>query len=159
MTSAELFQSIQYSGFSSALGEAPLIYGVLAQLFHIAGFLFILTSSLLISLSVLSHNFFNLSPGDLQSRSRALVYTGLLLLALSGLFMLLPSAAIYEPNPVFWLKMKLLIAALGVHFLLLIPVLRKQREKTIMAKAIAIISLLLWFSVAAAGRAIGFFAA
>lgn len=159
MSSAELFQSIQASEFSSALGRAPLVYGVFAQLFHIAGLLFILTPSLLISFRLLGNNFLHASASDLRLGSRTLVLTGLLFTILSGLFMLLPSAALYEPNPVFWLKMKLFIAALGVHFLFLTPMLQESREKTFLAKAIAIFSLLLWFAVGAAGRAIGFFAA
>ncbi|MET0357109.1 MAG: DUF6644 family protein, partial [Cellvibrio sp.] len=115
--------------------------------------------SLLISFRLLGNNFLNISAFELRIRSRALVLTGLVFLTLSGLFMLLPSAALYEPNPVFWLKMKLFIAALGVHFLLLTPMLQESRDKTFLAKAIALSSLLLWFAVGAAGRAIGFFAA
>lgn len=159
MTSSELFQLIQYSEFASALGRAPLVYGVVAQLFHIAGFLFILTPGLLVCFHILGNNFLQVSVLELQAKSRFLVLTGLLFLVLSGLFMLLPSAAIYHPNPVFWLKMKLLVAALAVHFLLLVPLVRSSKGETVLAKLLAVASLLLWFSVAAAGRAIGFFAA
>ena len=159
MTTADFFHWVQNSEFATELGQAPLFFGTIAQLFHIAGFLLILTSSVLISLRVLGNNFIGITTIELKEKSQPAVLLGLLFVVVSGVFMLLPSAALYEPNPAFWLKMKLLIAALISHFLVLGTALRTVNFFGLVAKLIALVNLLLWFSVAVAGRAIGFFAA
>ena len=159
MTTAEFFHWIQNTEFATQLGQAPLIYGTVAQLIHITGFLLILTSSLLISLRVLGSNFTDFTALELKKKSQPAVLIGLLFVVVSGAFMLLPSAELYEPNPAFWLKMKLLVAALVSHFLVLGVLLGKVNFSCLVSQLMALVNLLLWLSVAVAGRAIGFFAA
>ena len=87
------------------------------------------------------------------------MFAGLVLLLFSGLFMLLPSASLYEPNPAFNLKIKLLLLALLAHYTLLGRIAQDAWATRWHAKIIAIFLLVLWFSVGMAGRAIGFMAA
>lgn len=154
-----MFQAIQNSSFAIALGQAPLVFGIVAQLFHIAGLILLLTSILLVNLRLLGVGLIHFSAAQLAAYTRPFVLTGLAFLVLSGLFMLIPSAALYEPNPAFWFKMKLFIAALIIQYSLYRKVAAAENPRRWLAIITAIISLLLWFGVGLAGRAIGFVAA
>lgn len=157
MTTEALFQSIQNSGFAVALGQAHLIFGIFAQLFHIASL--VLTSILLVNLRLLGLGLTHFSAPQLANYTKPFVVTGLVFLVVSGLFMLIPSAALYEPNPAFWFKMKLFVVALIIQYSLYRKVAATENPRPWLAVLTASISLLLWFSVGLAGRAIGFVAA
>jgi len=159
VTIQELFQTIQNSDVAVVLGQAPLIFGIFAQLFHISGLVLLLTSILLVNLRLLGVGLTYFSAPQLARYTKPFVFTGLAFLVLSGLFMLAPSAALYEPNPAFWLKLKLFAAALVIQFTLYRAVTATETPNRLLAIATAIISLLLWFGVGLAGRAIGFVAA
>lgn len=159
MGTQELFHLIQNSDIAIALGQAPLFFGILAQLFHISGLVLLLTSILLVNLRLLGVGFTYFSAPQLARYTKPFVFIGLGFLVLSGVFMLAPSAALYEPNPAFWLKLKLFAVALVIQFTLYRAVTRTDNPKRWLATITAILSLLLWFSVGLAGRAIGFVAA
>lgn len=159
MNTHEIFQAVQNSEFAISLGQAHLLFGIFAQLFHISGLVLLLTSILLVNLRLLGTGLTHFSAPQLEKYTRPFVITGLVLLVLSGVFMLIPSAALYEPNPAFWLKMKLLVVALVIQYSLYRKVASIENPHRALAIVTAIISLLLWFSVGLAGRAIGFVAA
>jgi hypothetical protein len=159
MTTQIFFQAIQNSGVAVALGQAHLVFGIFAQLFHIAGLVLLLTSILLVNLRLLGVGLTYFSAPELANYTRPFVFTGLIFLLLSGLFMLIPSAALYEPNPAFWLKMKLLVAALIIQYSVYKNVTTTGTPAPWLATVTAIVSLVLWFAVGLAGRAIGFVAA
>lgn len=159
MTTQELFQAVQNSDIAIALGQAHIFFGILAQLFHISGLVLLLTSILLVNLRLLGVGLTYFSAPQLAQYTKPFVLTGLVFLILSGVFMLAPSAALYEPNPAFWIKLKLFAVALVIQFTLYRAVTRTETPNRFLAITTAIISLLLWFSVGLAGRAIGFVAA
>jgi hypothetical protein len=159
MTTQIFFQAIQNSGVAVALGQAHLVFGIFAQLFHIAGLVLLLTSILLVNLRLLGVGLTYFSAPELANYTRPFVFIGLIFLLLSGLFMLIPSAALYEPNPAFWLKMKLLVAALIIQYSVYKNVTTTETPAPWLATVTAIVSLVLWFAVGLAGRAIGFVAA
>jgi len=156
MSTQSLFQSLQNSALGSSIGKLDPLVGALAQLFHIAGLLLILTSIVLVNLRLLGVGLRNQSLPQLVKATTPLVWYGLGLLVLSGLFIFLPSAAIYYPNPAFWAKFLLLSLALLIQITLYRKVTSVEYPKRGLATATAIISLTLWFSVAFAGRAIGY---
>lgn len=159
MNTHEIFQAIQNSEFAISLGQAHLLFGIFAQLFHISGLVLLLTSILLVNLRLLGVGLTHFSAPQLAHYTKPFVVTGLIFLVLSGLFMLIPSAALYEPNPAFWLKMKLFVVALIIQYSLYRKVSSQEKPNPVLAIATATISLLLWFGVGLAGRAIGFVAA
>ncbi len=159
MNTQIIFQAIQNSSLAVALGQAHLVFGIFAQLFHIAGLVLLLTSILVVNLRLLGVGLTYFSAPELANYTRPFVFTGLIFLLLSGLFMLIPSAALYEPNPAFWLKVKLLVAALIVQHSVYKKVTTAEAPAPWLAAITAIVSLVLWFAVGLAGRAIGFVAA
>ncbi|MBC6905167.1 hypothetical protein DWB84_06795 [Saccharophagus sp. K07] len=159
MTTIDLFKAVQGSDIAIAFGNAPLVFGIAAQLFHISGIVLILTPTLLVALRIAGTGLVDYSAAQLERKSRVYVATGLLFVVFSGLFMLIPSATLYQPNPAFQLKLILLPVALAFHYGFLARIAKEEFSQKWLAKIIALFMALLWFAVGMAGRAIGFLAA
>jgi hypothetical protein len=132
---------------------------VLAQMFHIAGLILILAPLLIVNLRLLGAGLTNQPVAQLVKATNPLIWTGFVFITLSGLFMFSPSAALYYPNPAFWLKFQLLGLALILQFTLYRKITRTETPNRVFAIVTAVASLTLWFGVAIAGRAIGYVAA
>ena len=159
MDTHSLFQLLQDSDFAVGIGQMNIVFGIFAQLFHIAGLVLLLTSVLLVNLRLLGTGLTQFSAAELDRASRPYFLLGLGFLILSGLFMFVPSAALYEPNPAFWLKLKILVLAVLLHFTWHRKVAAAEKPGKWLATGAAVASLFLWFGVGLAGRAIGFVAA
>ncbi len=156
MSTQAFFHSLQNGALGISIGKLDPLFGALAQLFHIAGFLLILTAILIVNLRLFGVGLRNQSVPQLVKATNPLILYGLGFLAISGLFILLPSADIYYPNPAFWAKALLLSLALIVQFTLYRKVTASESPNRTLASTTAVLSLTLWFGVAFAGRAIGF---
>ena len=159
MSTESLFQAVQNSELSIALGHANHLYGALAQLFHITGLILILAPILIVNFRLLNLGLVNQPVQLLVKATNPLIWFGLLSISLSGLFMFAPSAALYYPNPAFWWKFKLLALALIVQFTLYRKITAANNPNPWLAKLTAVVSLSLWFGVAISGRIIGYVAA
>ena len=159
MSTQDVFLALQNSDLGIGIGQANHLFGIGAQLFHITGLIFILSSILLVNLRLLGVGLINQPVGLLVKKTNPLIWTGLVLIILSGFFMFAPSAGLYYPNPAFWLKFKLFAVALIIQFTLYKKVTDTETPNQLLSKSVAIISIVLWFSVGLAGRAIGFVAA
>jgi hypothetical protein len=157
MSTLELFKAIQTSGFSRLIGSQDHFFCATAQLFHIAGLILLLASIVLVSLRLLGIGLPNQSLPQLAKSTKWLVWTGLGLLTASGIVIFVPAATNYVPNTFFWSKFILLAAALLLHFTLYHKITASENPNPLIAKTTAVLSLTLWFSVAFAGRFIGFF--
>lgn len=156
MTTEAFFNELQTNQVSLYISQLNAFAGAIAQLFHILGFLLILTAVLIVNLRLIGLGLRKQPIPYLAKVTNPLILAGLVLVAISGLFILLPSASLYYPNPAFWLKFYLLAAVLVVHFTLTRLVTRKEQPNPVLAISAAVVSLTLWFGVAFAGRAIGF---
>lgn len=159
MSTQHFFQALQNSELAISIGQSNHLYGVLAQLFHITGLILILAPLLLVNLRLLGTGLTNQSVKNLVKATNPLIWLGLVFISLSGLFMFAPSAALYYPNPAFWLKFQMLGIALVLQFTLYKKVTATETPNRALAVITAIASLTLWFGVGIAGRAIGFVAA
>ena len=84
---------------------------------------------------------------------------GVVIMLLSGFLMVANGPVRYYYNPAFRIKMILFVLALFFHFALQIAVARQaagQEKSSVWLKMGAAFSLLLWFSIGLAGRAIGY---
>jgi hypothetical protein len=102
---------------------------------------------------------------DTQPASRVarellpLTGAGVIVMVLSGLLLVANGPVRYYYNPAFRLKMILFVLALVFHFALQIVVARKAcvpEKSSLWLRMGAAFSLLLWFSIGLAGRAIGY---
>ena len=159
MSTQAIFQALQNSEIGIGIGQSNHLYGALAQLFHIVGLVFVLSSILLVNLRLLGFGLINQTPAQLVRATNPYVWTGLAFLAFSGVFMFVPSAALYYPNPAFWFKFQVMAVALVIQFTLYRWITAQENPNRILAILTAITSIVLWFAVGFAGRAIGFMAA
>lgn len=156
MSTQAIFHSLQNSAFGIGISKLDHLFGALAQLFHITGLLLLLSALLLVNLRLLGVGLRHQSLTQLVKATNPLIFYGLGFLGLSGLFIFLPSADIYYPNPAFWTKLTLLALALIIQFTLYRKVTASETPSRALANTTAVLSLTLWFGVAFAGRAIGF---
>jgi len=155
MTTQAVFESLQSTGLANFLGHQNHWFGALAQLLHIAGLISLLSGILLVSLRLLGVGLREQSPRLLARAATPLIWGGAALLFISGAFIFLPSAGIYD-KPAVWIKLALILAALLVHFTLYRKATSTDTPNPVLARSTAVLTIVLWFSVGFAGRAIGF---
>lgn len=157
MSTQAFFHYLQHSVVGTELGKLDPLFGAVSQLLHIAGFLLILTSILVVNLRLLGVGLTSRSARHLAQETNKYIVYGFVLLLISGLFILIPSASLYYPNTAFWAKFVLLLLALLIQFTLYRKVTVDDAPSRALSLITATLSLFLWFAVAYAGRAIGFF--
>jgi len=156
MSTLELFRALQASNFGRFIGSLDHLIHAGIQLMHITGMLLLLSSIVLVSLRLLGIGLRTVLLTEIADVANRIIWIGLALLAISGVLMLAPSATNYYENDFFWDKLVLLGLALLVHVTLFRKVTRLEHTPA-SAAPLAVLSLLLWFGVAFAGRFIGFF--
>ena len=82
--------------------------------------------------------------------------TGVQTCALRSILMFLTGPSHYYFNRAFDIKMVLLFAALVIHVTVLQRIARRDEPPATLARVCAVLSLVLWYGVSWAGRAIGF---
>jgi|GEM_PF-989956 hypothetical protein len=157
MVLEQVLWSLQDNGLSHFLDEGRALTMVV-QTFHILGFTLLLAVVLALTLRVQGWALTAL-PVERLSALLSKPYRWSLGVALAaGVLLFLPRAVAYGVKEVFLWKLAILAVAIGAHAL----VQRQARVVPVGAAAgaplrsLALVSLFLWFTSAAAGRAIGF---
>jgi hypothetical protein len=103
---------------------------------------------------------FKLQPISLVARELLpLTGGGVVAMFISGFLLFMGGSMRYYHNPAFRLKMILFVVALVFHFFLQVRASRQSSELSLnsnLLKLGSVVSLLLWFSIGLAGRAIGY---
>ena len=157
-----MYKALQWfedGSLAVAIRQSAWLYPVL-EIVHIAGIVLLVGPALMFDLRLLGAAKklpVILLAGYLLSWSRR----GLLLVIPSGLLLFITNATTLAYDPVFWLKMILLILA-GLNALLFhrftLHLIASSYESTLNknAKAAAIASILLWLSIIACGRLLAY---
>lgn len=151
-----LFESIESSGIGRAVRESVWAFAVIESM-HLLSLVMLGGSVLLVDMRMLNLGLRGRSVSELARDTRIFANTGLVVLIISG-YALFASEAVkcYYSYP-FWVKMGALALAILFTYTVHNRVAFAETRETGGGKAaIAIISMLLWFVVAAAGRWIGF---
>lgn len=114
---------------------------------------------LLVDLRFLGVGFKTQSKAQVARELLPLTVGGVTVMFVSGFLLMANGPIRYYYNPAFRLKMFLFFLALCFHFILQTKVARQTLEwenNSGWLKAGAIVSLVLWFSIGLAGRAIGY---
>jgi Mg/Co/Ni transporter MgtE len=77
VSTQSFFQAIQNSELAISIGQSNHLYGALAQLFHIAGLVFILAPILLVNLRLLGTGLSNQPINLLVKATNPFIYVGL----------------------------------------------------------------------------------
>jgi hypothetical protein len=146
----------QETPFGTAFRKLNYIVDATFQLVHIIGFVLLLAAVTLINLRLFGLALMRQAPARIISAGNILLGIGLAAAVLSGTLIFLTGPVRYYNNEFFELKMLLLIATVLFQASLFRAVSRRAAENPLAGKAVAIVSLLLWFCVGISGRAIGF---
>lgn len=157
MNTQESFKALQSSDFGRYIGSLDHLFCAGLELAHIIGMILLLSSIALISLRLLGVGLRNQTLAQLTQATSRFIWVGLGLLVVSGSLIFIPAATSYYPNDFFWNKLLLLGLALLIHLTLFRKVTRAETPHPLIARLTGVLSLTLWFSVAFAGRFIGFF--
>jgi len=128
------------------------------QSFHLFGITLLLGSMVILNLRLLGIGFRQLPMAALSRQIWPWAIGGLLLAIASGFLVFVPDPARYAANYAFRTKMVALCVAVAFQFLIYRKVVRSgtAESRSIRNIAVACCSLVLWFLVGWAGRAIAF---
>lgn len=157
----ELMEAIQGMGWATALRESALMYPIILSL-HLTGMGLFGSMIAMTDLRLLGVAMRDRPVADVHNQLRGLKHLGLALVVTCGALLAGSKAAIYWPNPFFRMKLSLL-ALVAIHALVFRSSVYKKLEEFDRngvipgaAKAAAVLSLLLWIGLVAAGRWIGY---
>ena len=139
---------------SNVPGLPPIV-----QTVHLLAIAAIMGSIVILDLRVLGFAVRGQQPHDLSRRLLPWTWWAIPVLAVSGLVFVLARPRRYLTNPIFGIKFALLTLALIMTFILsrLMAKLDSAADDSgVLAKVVASVSLLLWLSVAMAGRWIAY---
>jgi hypothetical protein len=154
MSLLAVFHGFEATGVG-AYGRRSSYFFPVIEVVHLFGLTLLLGTVLLLNLRLLNAVMRRQSVGELARVTTPLIYAGAAVCIASGSLLFLTEAVKCYYNVAFWYKMGLLSTAivfqLGVQ-----RRLTAAGASTLALKGAAVVSLLLWFGVAVAGRAIAF---
>ncbi len=127
----------------------------LAQTLHLLGIAVVLGSIVLLSLRALGWAVPSQAPEEMSRRLAPWTWGALPVLAVSGLLFVFARPQRYFSNPIFGLKLALLVPALALTALLY-RIVRHPTPKRTIARAVALASLAAWTCIILAGRWIAY---
>ena len=151
-----LFEWFELTGPGVVVRESIWMFPVLEAV-HLLGLCLLGGAVLLVDLRMLGLTMRGQTTALLADNMRPWLLTSLSVLIVTGILLFLSEAVKCYYNQSFWVKMIALPVALAFTFLVRERFIRNESPDAATAsKVIAIMSLALWFTVAAAGRWIGF---
>jgi hypothetical protein len=150
------FHWFEATGIGS-FGRRSAYFFPIVEVAHLLGLTVLLGTALVLNLRLLGAVMRRQPIAELARATAPLLWSGAALTVCSGLLLFLSEAVKCYYNVAFWYKMGLVSCAV-VFQLLVQPSLRVApgARATLLLKGSAAVSLLLWFGVAVAGRAIAF---
>jgi len=127
----------------------------LVNFIHVLGLGFLITSAVLMDLRVLGVAR-KVELGTVIGHLRPVAITALVVTISAGFLLFTVQATLYAANPVYLAKMALLAAAI-LNAALFTSFRADRQPEAGATRAMAVLSMVLWVSVAAAGRLIAFF--
>jgi hypothetical protein len=150
-----IFEWLQHSYLGETIRHSAALIATL-EIVHLIGMTLLLGTILMVDLTLLGWGIGNYPVARMARELNNWTLTGLAISLASGPFILMSEAVRCYKTPAFWVKMVLLACALIFFF----TVHRKavaEPDPPPDARLVAIISLVLWTSVALAGKAIAIF--
>jgi len=156
MSSVDVLDWIQSTPASHWISKSNHLLIAGFQVIHVMGFILLLASLVLISLRLLGLIFTQQTVPQVAKDATRLLWVGFAMAVGSGILMFIGSPKHYFYNPAFDVKMLLLLLAVIVQALFFGRVAATEMQKPWLARTAVALSLVLWFAVSMAGRAIGF---
>ncbi|MCY4656807.1 MAG: hypothetical protein OXC80_08320 [Gammaproteobacteria bacterium] len=155
MTVLEIFMTLEASYVGDAIRNSLWLFPVI-EAFHLVGFAFLGGSVLIVDLRLVGLCLQKRTIADVFRSMSLLTRLSLVLIFATGIPLALSEMIKLYYNYSFWVKMSALALALIFTFAIRNPLARKDNLPQVGAIFVGLISFSLWFTVAAAGRWIGF---
>jgi hypothetical protein len=143
------------NAFADALNNTDWAFA-LAECLHIGGFAVGIGSIALVDFRLLNLGLRHETAARILRYTEPWTLIALVFVAFSGMVLFLSQVEIYRVNPIFPIKMYLLLAALVYNFTIHRRVATMKNPSPVLSKSVAILSLLLWVSIVFGGIFIGF---
>jgi hypothetical protein len=156
VTTLQILTAIQDSRVAHAISKTDHLVAAGLQIIHVLGLIFFLASLVLISLRVVGWALADQPVPQVARDTSKLMWAGLALTALSGTLMFIATPKLYYFNWAFGLKMALVLCAIIVQATLFRRVARSTAPSLSFVRTSVGLTVACWFSVAMAGRMIGF---
>ncbi len=151
-----ILASIDHSTFARLISKSNHLVIATLQIVHVVGLLMLLSALLLMSLRLLGATLEQTPVSQVARLPTRMFWLGVTLAIVSGLLMFIGSPAHYFYNRAFDLKILLLLAAVTLQLALFQPLAAADSPPPGLVRLSVALSLLLWFGIGVAGRAIGF---
>jgi hypothetical protein len=148
-----LFAGLEATPIGAGIKNSVWLFPAIETI-HLLALALLGGSLLLLDLRLLGLAFTAQSPATIERNARPWLIGAIGTLVVSGALLGLSEALKLYDKQAFWIKMTSLAVALAFTFGIRTPIARRGRGAS--GKAVAIVSLALWLTVAIAGRWIGF---
>ena len=156
MSALDLFQAIEASGLSTAIRESSWAFAVIESI-HLLALALMGGTVLLVDLRLLGIGLTTRPVRELASEAQRWMNTALITLIITGIGLFLSESVKCFYSTPFWIKMSALAVATIFTYTVRRSVIYRTHESVGGGvKVMALVSLALWFTVAASGRWIGF---
>lgn len=155
MSLYSIFKFIEASELSHMIGDSPWVFPVVESI-HLCALAALGGGVLLMDLRLLGLGLKSQPLSVVYRGTRPWMLTGFTVLVLTGILLFVAEATDLYGKEAFWVKMIALALACGFTFFIRNPVVRIDRKEGVKTKLVGGISIALWFTVAVAGRWIGF---
>jgi hypothetical protein len=156
MTVLQLLDALEGSSLAHAISKTDHLVAAGLQIVHVLGLIFFLASLVLLSLRAVGWALADQPVGQVARDTSRLLWIGLALTAMSGTLMFIATPKLYYFNWAFGLKMALLLLAVIVQVAMFRRIATKESPTLRFARSSVALTVICWFSVAMAGRMIGF---
>jgi hypothetical protein len=156
LATPDILTALHDNGLARAITKSNHLVIAGLQIIHMFGFLLLLASLVVMSLRLLGLALRQQSVSQVTRQPAALFWWGLATAAISGSLMFLTGPRHYFQNSAFEAKMLLLPVAVLMQVFLFRRAAASESSGPVLARTSAVLSLILWFGVGIAGRAIGF---
>ena len=156
MTLLEFCRWLQYSAPLHAMRESPIFFPIVATI-HLMGLALIGGAVLVVDLRLLGLALQNQPVAALAADAERWLFRGLAVMVTTGILLFMCFATKYYYLTFFWVKMAALTMVIAFTFSV-----RRRMAMTdnagasLRSKVVALVSILLWTTVAIGGRYIGF---
>jgi Family of unknown function (DUF6644) len=158
MSLLPLFKWIEATSVAVTINNSKYAFALLESV-HILALAIIGGAVLIVDLRLFGVGFKNQPVASVARTARPWLVGSLIVILTTGLLMFSSLAASkYYYNAAYWYKMYFLLAAIVFTFAVRQPYALRESTQvpSITAKAVALVSIFLWLTVAVMGRAIGF---
>ncbi|HTA47197.1 MAG TPA: DUF6644 family protein [Bryobacteraceae bacterium] len=156
MTTLHVFQWLDTTLIGNTIRDSTYIFPVV-EVFHLFGLTLLLGTLTITDLRMLGVGMRRQSIAEVASQLAPWTIWGAVVTIVSGILLFLSEAMKCYANAAFPWKMWMLLAGVLLYLCVQLPITRaKSRTNPALLKAVALLSLVFWYGVAVAGRAIAF---